>query len=331
MDVELILNKLETSQLIRTKKQVGNYMTCYCPFHNNGQERKPSCGVLLTEENKGGSYYPAGWWHCFSCGAAYNMVEAIDIILKNHSINQSGLDWLKANIPEFADESEFEFLLPKELVSSIESKYSLEYIKSATGNTAQYISEEELASYRYTVPYMYERKLTDEIIAKFDVGFDAHFKSSKASKRETPCITFPVRDINGNTLFIYRRSISTKFFSMPQDIIKPVYGIDMIPKDCKSVIICESIINCLTCWVYGFVAVALLGTGNSYQIQQLKSLGVNEFVICLDGDDAGKRGTNKLYQQLHQVALVWRMHMLDGEDVNSISKEQFLQLYEQRD
>lgn len=53
-------------------------------------------------------------------------------------------------------------------------------------------------------------------------------------------------------------------------------------------------INALTCWKWGYPSVALLGTGNSYQMQQLRELGVSEYVICMDGDDAGKRATSKI-------------------------------------
>ena len=330
MDVELILNKLESMQLIRTKKRVGNYMTCYCPFHNNGNESKPSCGVLLTDEYKGSSHYPAGLWHCFACGYAHTMTEAIDDLLKIHHIDQSGMDWLKANIPGFENDSNFESLLPIDMLNSVESQYAVEYLNNLQNPKPAYVSEAELASYRYTVPYMYERKLTDEIINKFDVGFDAHFKPNKGSKKEIPCITFPVRDIDGNTLFFCRRSIEGKYYNYPEGVIKPVYGIDMISKDCKSVIICESIINCLTCWVYGYPAVALMGTGNSYQMGQLQRLGVHEYVLCFDGDGAGKRATDKFYKALSKYAIVWRMNMIEGEDVNSIDRSQFEQIYKER-
>ena len=62
--------------------------------------------------------------------------------------------------------------------------------------------------------------------------------------------------------------------------------------------ICESVFNALTCVVYGHPAVALLGTGSSSQIDQLKKLGVSSFVICLDNDDAGKTATENLVKEL---------------------------------
>ena len=124
--------------------------------------------------------------------------------------------------------------------------------------------------------------------------------------------------------------MSGKFFNYPQDVEKPLYGIDQIPKDCKSIIICESCINALTCVVYGFNAVALLGTGTPYQINQLKSLGVQEYVLCLDGDDGGRRGAARLKRALKSSGIVWIIDMPDGKDVNDVTKNEFLELYQKR-
>lgn len=325
IDVEVILEKLQSFGFIRIHKQVGNYMQIYCPFHSDGNERKPSCGVLLHEEYKNGRKYPQGWTHCFTCGYAETLPDMITDLLKLKSISQTGIDWLVQNIPGFVPdfESEFEALIPDTLMSTLNDKYAVKYLQSLTQPKPEYVSETELASYRFTVPYMYERKLTDAIIEKFDVGYDANWVAPGRTK-PTPCITFPVRDKDGNTLFFCRRSIQGKFFNYPTGVTKPVYGLYELPKGCKSVIICESCFNALTCWVYGRPAVALLGTGNSYQIQQLKELGVQEFILAFDPDEAGQRATAKLKRALKSVAIVWSFVGIPaGKDINNLSKEEF--------
>lgn len=332
MDVLNIVDVLDSNGLIRKNRVIGNYYSIYCPFHANGQERKPSCGVLLHDEVKNGTIYHEGWFHCFSCGASYTMSEAINIILKTKSIKKSGIDWLKENVPGFSSTESFEYLIPKDMMDDINNKYAISYINSVSNKNGKenYVSEEELASYRYTVPYMYERKLTDEIIEKYDVGVDMNWIPPNR-KNKVPCVTFPVRDVNGKTLFICRRSIEGKLYNYPTGVTKPVFGIDMISKKSKSVIICESIFNALTAEVYGYDAVALLGTGNSYQINQLRSLGVNEFVLCMDGDDAGRRASNKLKNALKDVAIIWTINMPDGKDLNDCSKDEFDKLYLERE
>lgn len=324
-DIYAILQKLESMGFLRTHKQVGNYMQIYCPFHNDGNERKPSCGVLLHDEIRAGQKYSQGFTHCFTCGFAHTLPEAITELLKLKKISQSGMDWLIENIPGFDadDNSSFELLLPTDVMEALNEHYAVSYIQSLTKPKAQYVSEEELASYRFTVPYMYERKLTDEIIEKFDVGYDANW-IAPGRKKATPCITFPVRNKDGNTLFFCRRSIQGKFFNYPTGVTKPVYGLFELPKNCKSVIICESAFNALTCWVYGKPAVALFGTGNSYQIQQLKELGVNEFILAFDPDEAGRKATEKLKKALKSVAIVWSFEGIpQGKDINDLTKEEF--------
>lgn len=323
-DIYEILQKLESMGFLKLHKQVGNYMQIHCPFHSDGKERKPSCGVLLHEEVRGGKKYPRGWTHCFACHYANSLPDMITDLLKLHNVSKSGLDWLKENIPDFENVNEdFEFLIPTELMDMINENFAVSYIQSLTKPKHKYIEESELSSYRYTVPYMYERKLTDEIIEKFDIGYDAKW-IAPGRKTPTPCITFPVRDTKGNTLFFCRRSIQGKFFNYPTGVIKPVYGLYELPKGCKSVIVCESCFNALTCWVYGKPAVALMGTGNSYQIQQLKELGVQEFILAFDPDDAGNKATEKLKRDLKHVAIVWSFEGIPmGKDINDLSKEEF--------
>ena len=338
-----VLQHLENANLVRLVKPLGDWYRCYCPIHNSGQEKKPSCGVALRDIYMDGKLrYPAGMWHCFTCGFAKNMPEGITEILKSHNITRSGLDWLKEHVPGF-DESavDFDYLIPQEMTAEIANKFAINYIKSKL-NTVEpkYVSEKELASYRLTVPYMYERKLTDEIIAKYDVGFDANFLP-EGKKKPIPCITFPLRDLQGRTLGFCRRSIKGKFFFMDKGKEKPVYGLYELPKNAKSVVICESCFNALTAVRYGYNAVALLGTGTESEINQLKRIGATEFVLCLDNDEAGHRGMNKLKKALSSIAIIRKVTIPPavnpetGEtvprDVNDLSKEEFDLYYSQKE
>lgn len=324
-DIATIVEQLDAFGLIRKAQVRGQWYSIYCPYHSDGQEKKPSCGISLVDEYRAGRHYRSGTLHCFACGAVKSLPELVDDMIKIHNIDQASRDWLTENIAGYdADNSDFEKLIPDELSESVENRFALQSILTASFYQRKaFVSEEELASYRYTVPYMYERKLTDELIEKFDIGVDMNFVPP-GRKRALPCITFPVRDIQGRTLFLCRRSIEGKFFNYPQGITKPVYGIYELPKDCKRVYICESCFNALTCWRYGEYAVALLGTGNATQVQQLKQLGVTEFVIALDPDEAGHKGTQKLMKALSSVAIVWVLTGIpEGKDINDLTEEEF--------
>ena len=330
MEVVEILNKLANYNLIRLKKVSGAYYTMYCPFHNDGKERRPSFGVLLESQTRNGQYYPAGFAHCFTCGYAATLPKFIKDLLQQNSLTAE----VRADIESSLDtplDYEFDYLVPKELMNNLDSKFAVSYIQTQLYQQSNYVPESELAQYRYTVPYMYERKMTDEVIDKFDVGVDMKWVPP-GRKREVPCITFPVRDRLGHTLFICRRSIAGKLFSLPTDIQKPVYGLYELSPTAKSVVICESCINAITATVYGYDAVALLGTGTPYQMQQLRELGVSDFVICTDGDEAGHKSANRIKRALSQVAMVWTIPMPEGKDLNDLSsKEEFDELYRRRE
>ena len=175
MDVEAILHKLEDEQLIRLNRPIGEYYSIYCPMPHTGghYETRPSCGVLLHDQYKNGRLTPAGWTHCFSCGWAKPLPDTLTEILKRKNISKTGLDWLKENIPDFDGEvGNFDYLVPQELSSALQSKYAIDYINSKIiSESSNYVSEQELASYRLTVPYMYQRGLTDEIIEKYEIAF----------------------------------------------------------------------------------------------------------------------------------------------------------------
>lgn len=328
-DVENAIQYMDAHGLIRANRPMNNWYSVHCPFHNNGQERKPSCGCSLEGESRNGKTYYPGTWHCFSCGALYSFSEGIAEILR---LKDSSLE-AHPELQKYMDSNatyEIDSLVPDALMTSVFDSFAVDDLRTRTLQTTHYVSEDELALYRFTVPYMYERKLTDPIIEKYDVGFDAnHIPPGR--KKPLPCITFPVRDINGKVVSICRRSIEGKYFNMPTGIEKPVYGIYELPSGTKEVIICESVFNALTCAVYGHPAVALFGTGSSSQINQLKRLGVLTYVICLDNDEAGHKGEAKLRKALSRTSMVWTMHVPEGKDVNDLTYQEFMEAYNSRD
>jgi len=280
-------------------KQCGNDIQVTCPIHKNGAEKKPSAGITTVDSDK----TPAGTIHCFTCGYIASLPKLVEDCFDIHTQNnQWGKDWILDNF----------------LYNELLERKSLEITQRKKVTPRQYVSEAELEQYRYYHPYMYKRKLTDEIITKFDVGYD----------KNTNCITFPTNDEYGNCLFITRRNVDKKFFNYPRDACKPVYGLDKLPKDCKQVIVCESIINALTCWVYGIPAVALLGLGTSEQYKILQKSGIRKYLLGFDGDDAGDRGAKSFTQNMHNYAKIVKLNVPRGKDINDLSKEEFEKLLE---
>ena len=280
-----------------------------CPIHNDGQEKRPSCGIL-TRDKKGA---PAGTVHCFTCGYTATLPEMISHCFGRDDLGLFGTDWLAKNFVSVSVENRKPLKLDMSRGQAINKSY---------------VSESELDGYRYYHPYMYQRKLTDEVIEMFDVGYDEDFKLGDKSIK---CVTFPVRDITGNTLFVARRCVDYKLFHYPENVDKPVYGVyelNQLPQVPSEVYVVESMINALTCYVYGKPAVALLGLGTERQYEQLRQLPCRKLIIALDGDKAGQRATEKLKKALYKSKVVTSVIVPQGKDINDLTKEEFDELEE---
>lgn len=287
------INKLNS-----VKKSHDNIMvSCPNPAHKGGAERKPSCGILTVDKGKD----KAGTAHCFACGYVASLEEFVSNCFGLEDAGVYGRNWL----------------LKKFSLGDSAVRAPIELNLSRVKPTATYVTEEELDKYRYVHPYMYKRKLTDEIIEKFDVGYDEN----------TLCLTFPVWDAKGNCVFVARRSVKTKFFNYPRDVFKPIYALNFLGMKDRSVIVCESIINALTCWCYGVPAIALIGTGNYEQYKILKACGVRKFVLALDGDEAGYKARAR-FRRYVTGKMVTDLVIPDGQDINDFEEEDFKKLKE---
>ena len=159
------------------------------------------------------------------------------------------------------------------------------------------------------------------VVDVFDVGYD----------NESGWIAFPVRGINGNCLFIARRSVVTKFFNYPAGAEKPVYGLyelHQLPKFPSEFIICESMIDAITCWVYGKYAVALNGLGNELQFKQLNAMPCRKFILATDNDDAGQAARKRLRKNLQNKLITEYVLPIGKKDINDLTLEEFNSLKE---
>lgn len=302
----------------------GDNIQTSCPFHKNGQERKPSFGVN-GEIDK---------CHCFACGWAGTIEEMISELYGYQDDGKFGKRWLikrfntieietRPNIMEGFNGRKIN--LSRGIYKSIETTSkgkSGEMGKAGQGNEYEknrdleegdktVITEEELDKYRYIHPYMYERGLTDEIIERFDIGYD----------RERKEITFPVRDIEGRCVFVAGRSVERKFFRLPKDTDKPLYqGYRFTDGSYKYCYITESFLNCLTCWKYDKPAMAMIGTGNRKQYDILNKLPVREYILAFDPDEAGRKATERFRKNVHGK-IIKELVYTDNRDINDLQEE----------
>lgn len=294
-------NQLALNGIIRFNEfRVGlNNIQFNCPIHSSGQERKPSCGILTTDRGE----QKAGVVHCFSCGYTATLEEMISHCFGKDDFGNFGREWLVKNFLTVAVENRKDI--------------DLDIKRGGKKDKERFVNEVELNSYRVYHPYMFQRKMTDEAIEHFDVGYD----------KETNSLTFPVRDTLGRTLFIARRNVDFKYFNYPVGVDKPVYGLYELNNP-EEVIVCESMIDAITCYVYGKQAVALLGLGTNKQYEQLKQLKCRKLITAFDPDVAGLKATNKLREKLSTHKIITSYELPTGKDINDLTKEEFDNLVE---
>lgn len=315
------LSNFGRNSLFKINPTQGNIMVT-CPFHGNGQERKPSCGISTRDRKRpDGRIIPAGTVHCFTCGYTEFITKFVSECFGVHDNGEYGKRWLVENF----------------ITVTVGNRRNIAFTLSRTepvSRVAAHATEAELANYRYYHDYMWKRGLTPKIVEMFDVGYDHNFviRSAESGKESIlHCLTFPVRDENGNLIMVARRSVDTKFFHYPSGAFKPIYGLWEVKKyfpDTKEIIICESILNALTCWRNNRPAVALLGLGSSPQYDILRRFPVRKYISGFDPDGAGMKATLKLSQELKGIKLVTKFIVPPGKDINDLTDEEFCNLSE---
>lgn len=303
--VELISQlRANNIQLIQKYKDGPTHIQICCPYHSNGMERRPSAGIRKED----------GVFHCFACGEIHSLQEVISYCFgyTDDIVGKFGWQWLLKNFATVQKEE-------RKDVTGLDC--SRDTSINTSRNTRTYVTEEELDKYRYIHPYMYKRGLTDDIIEIFDIGYDASIQA----------ITFPIKDISGNCLFIAYRSVNTKYFHYPEGVEKPLYGLYEVYQLLdfpKEIIVCESMLDALSFWTVGKYAVALNGLGNELQFKQLRELPCRKIILATDSDEAGMKARKRIRKNVTNKIITEYIFPKGRKDANDCTKEELMNLEE---
>jgi hypothetical protein len=277
---------LNGSYLFKAMKDTGDNIMVTCPMHKDGRESKPSCGV----------HKETGVVHCFTCGYSVQLSEMISNVFGYDDFGVFGKSWLRKNFSEIAVEER------KDIAIDFSREKPSQQIE---------MTDEEYDKYRVYHPYMYKRGLTNEVIERFDIGYDA----------ETDSIIFPCHNLDGSISYTIRRSVNGKRFHYQGGTQKSLYGIYEFYRGFSNhteLVVCESSFNALSCVVCGIPAIALNGTGSKQQIEQLRKLSVRSLVLALDPDEAGRKGTEKIAKALKNDKIIYTVDYKDSRDLNDL-------------
>lgn len=311
-DLEAILGELQAqlhmqgSPLLSKVKPSGDNVMVTCIYHKGGMERRPSAGIKKD----------TGVYHCMACGEVHSLPEFIANCF-GYASDVTGWSWLRKHFLSVSLEER----------KPIELDIDRNMPKFAT----EYVQEDELDKFRYLHPYMYKRGLNDQIIELFDIGYDS----------ATNCITFPIRDEKGNVLFVARRSVATKYFNYPSKATKPLYGMweyetcrlsaDYANYDKNTVVVCESMLDALVVWGWGYFAVAMNGLGTDLQYKQLERLPCRKLILATDNDIAGAKARRVLQRRVRNKIITqfdYASFPPNKKDMNDLTREEFLALRE---
>lgn len=294
-DILKQVHKETNGRYLNTIIDKGDNVFIQCPFHSNGKEKHPSCTVFARDDDK---YTDKGITHCFACGISVPLFTLV-----GHCFDQD-------------DEFGKEWLVQRYSNIFIEKQTYLPEIQIGKPKETA-LDESILDQFAYFHPYQFQRKLSQEIILKYKVGYD----------KETDSITFPVWDEHNRLKFITKRSVETKQFFIPQGVKKPVYLLNFMLKENRdTVFVCESQINALYLNTLGYPAVALIGTGTRDQYEILNKSPIRHYILAFDGDEAGDKGITRFLSNIRKDVFVDVMLLPRGKDCNDLTGEEIAQL-----
>ena len=268
-----------TNGKLKDIQKRGGQVRITCPHHDDGHEGTPSC--FVNED---------GIWHCFACHESGKLPKLIGECFD--ADEEYGRKWLIENyVGDYLVEHENTFL-PSDLLDEKEP---------------QYLDESILDNYEDWHPYLEKRHLSRDICKLFKIKYD----------KDKQMIVFPVYDEHNKLCMLTRRSVNDKTFLIDKDKEKPVYLLNyIIRKGITEVTVCESQINALTCFTYGYPAVALFGTGTKYQYKILNKSGIRHYYLAFDGDEAGDNGIRRFLKNAKDDVFIDILKIPRGKDVN---------------
>ena len=297
-DLETILDKLKVDSkkynLLREMRDAGENLLVTCPYHKKGQERHPSCTILKTRDNP---KVPFGTCSCFSCKHSASLPQLVADFF-GADIG-TGEDWLLNN---FGGDYAAGVYLPR--------------IEERRPQQEVILDPSILQQYNYYHPYMWQRKLTKEVVDFFSVGYD----------HEKDALTFPVWDERNRLRFITERSVTTKRFWIPPAVNKHVlYLLNFaLQLQVPILAVTEAQIDALTCWGYGIPCCATLGGITEQQMQILNKSGIRIFITMFDNDEWGKKFAKKFKNMVRADVLTYDAVWPSGKkDINDLTREEF--------
>ena len=317
-----------------------------CPFHN---EKSPSFSVSRGKQ----------MYYCFGCGAGgnvftflmeyenYSFQEALKVLADRAGVELPKLEYSK----EAKEKAELKTILLE--VNKLAAKYFYVQLKSEQGRAA------------YT--YLKDRKLSDETITAFGLGYSNKYSDDLYRYLKTKGYTdevllkaglisaderhgaydkfwnrvmFPIMDANNRVIGFGGRVMGDgkpKYLNSPEtpvfDKSRNLYGLHRARISRKPYfLICEGYMDVIALHQAGFTnAVASLGTALTEGHAALIKRYVNQVYLTYDSDDAGTRAALRASPILKSMGITAKVIRMDPyKDPDEFMKNLGQEAFEER-
>ena len=317
-----------------------------CPFHN---EKSPSFSVSRGKQ----------MYYCFGCGAGgnvftflmeyenYSFQEALKVLADRAGVELPKLEYSK----EAKEKAELKTILLE--VNKLAAKYFYVQLKSEQGRAA------------YT--YLKDRKLSDETITAFGLGYSNKYSDDLYRYLKTKGYTdevllkaglisaderygaydkfwnrvmFPIMDANNRVIGFGGRVMGDgkpKYLNSPEtpvfDKSRNLYGLHRARISRKPYfLICEGYMDVIALHQAGFTnAVASLGTALTEGHAALIKRYVNQVYLTYDSDDAGTRAALRAIPILKSMGITAKVIRMEPyKDPDEFIKNLGAEAFEER-
>ena len=267
---------------IEIVSETGTDFLCLCPFHHN------------TDSPAFAASYSKGLYVCYNqnCNSSGTI---LDLVMKLTNRNHfEALRFISSN--KMSEEE----MLEEELKELLDDRpefveFSQLTLDSLYGYPKHHPDVPESIAFKN---YLYSRKITDEAIDHFRIGWSCTQKM----------FTIPLHSPDGIPVGVIGRSVEGKAFknspNLPRN--KTLFNIHRAKREGGTIIVVESSLDAIRLWQAGFPnAVATLGGSISdVNIQNLNRYA-STIILMTDNDSAGRALGNTIANKLKNKNILW--------------------------
>jgi len=312
------------SQYVRLKRSGRNFFGL-CPFHN---EKSPSFSVSPDKQI----------FHCFGCGVGGNVFTFLTKI--------EGISFIEA-VQNLAERSNIQLPTIENKGDAAKEELKAKVYKVNEFATNYYHENLYKPESKIAQEYIKKRKLTNETLKAFQIGFSGKFDelykalteqgfeekeilesglvnkndNGKYIDRYRNRLMFPICDVRGRVIAFGGRVLDDskpKYINSPENIVyskgRHLFGLNVAKKsDIKKILIVEGYMDVISLHQRGITnVVASLGTALTQQQGWLLRKNSEQIILSFDSDEAGLTAKIRALDILQNMGCDIRILQMEG-------------------